>query len=260
MIVTERSIKIAEGEIFTCTWTPKILQKEYPIILLHDSLGCVGLWKDFPRMLAECMQQPVMAYDRLGAGKSSFLHQLPSADFVEKEAFYFFPLIISALGISKFSLLGHSVGGAMALLMASNNNNSCQSVITIAAQAYVEKQTIVSIANAQEYFKNEKAFKKLVKWHGTKAKWVLDAWTKVWLSEAFQSFSVLPFLSKVTCPTLSLHGELDEYGSADFPKSIATGVAVPSHYIIIKNCGHVPHREQPLQLLQYIEDFYKNVE
>lgn len=260
MKVEKERVKIDVGEIFTCTWTPEELKKEHPIILLHDSLGCVGLWKDFPEKLARQMQQPVVAYDRLGAGKSSPLKDIPSVDFIEKEAFHFFPQLISALGIDKFSLLGHSVGGAMALLIASNNNSSCQSVITVAAQAYVEEKTITSIAAAEQFFKNEEHFNKLVKWHGNKAKWVLDAWTIIWQSKGFQSFSVLPYLSKITCPTLVLHGELDEYGSSNFPKSIATAISSHSNYIIMQNCGHIPHREQPLQLLQHIKDFYTEAE
>ena len=254
--IDEDLLTVPDGKIFFRRWSPRY-STQPPLVLLHDSLGCVGLWHDFPRLLALHTHHPVIAYDRLGFGRSSARHDIPSVNFISEEAEKYFPELRKALDLTSFILFGHSVGGAMALMIAGSHASSCNGVITEAAQAFVERRTLAGIRQAKRNFQDQEQFRRLIKWHGDKARWVFDAWTKVWLSDAFSTWSIAPFLPKVSCPVMAIHGDLDEFGSIAFPECITKGVHGPTQMAILKNCGHVPHREQQQQIIQLVDSFTK---
>lgn len=253
--IEEVFVTVPGGSIYVRKWTPETVTTDAPMVLLHDSLGCVELWRDFPEALALTLQRPVVAYDRLGFGKSTARSGLPSVDFIGEEAEIYFPAVRAALGIDRFSLFGHSVGGAMVIMVAAAHGAGCDLVITESAQAFVEPRTREGIIAAKELFQSPGQLNKLTRWHGDKARWVLDAWTETWLSPAFDSWSLEPYLSRVSCPVLAIHGDLDEYGSLEFPRRIAGGVQGLSRMAILEKCGHVPHREQQDRVLQLVADF-----
>src|SRR5436305_10552411 len=113
----DRVVNAPGGAIFVRRWDPTPAARAAPLILLHDSLGCVDLWRDFPATLAGHLGAPVVAYDRLGFGRSSGRTEPPAADFIREETEEVFPALRGELGIADFALFGHSVGGAMALVI-----------------------------------------------------------------------------------------------------------------------------------------------
>lgn len=252
--IVEQFVTVPGGSVFVRSWIPDTAPTRAPMVLVHDSLGCVELWRDFPDTLALRLHRPVIAYDRLGFGRSTPRTSLPSTDFITEEADLCFPAIRSALGIAAFSLFGHSVGGGMALIIAARHP-ACELVVTESAQAFVEERTREGILAARELFSRPEQLARLAKWHGNKTQWVLDAWIKTWLSPAFADWSLDPYLGSVRCPVLAIHGDRDEYGSLAFPRRIVQGVAGPSQLAIMATCGHVPHREQQEQVLQLVTDF-----
>ncbi len=254
-----KHVTVPGGTIYTQQWVPKSIQCAIPIVLLHDSLGSVGLWRDFPEQLATHLSRTVIAYDRLGFGQSSAREQIPSKHFIVEEADIYFPVVKQALAIERFTLLGHSVGGAMAVSIAAQDTD-CVAVITESAQAFVEKITREGIQKAQKFFEQGGQMGRLEKWHGEKASWVLNAWTQTWLSPEFLAWSLLPQLKKVRCPLLALHGDQDEYGSIAFPETISQNTRGKSHMKIIQHCGHVPHKEQLPVVLNHIEEFLKKLQ
>jgi pimeloyl-ACP methyl ester carboxylesterase len=143
----------------------------------------------------------------------------------------------------------------MALAIAALEGEACEAVITEAAQPFVEPRTLAGIRSAREQFGDPGQFEKLAKWHGAKAQWVLDAWTEVWLSPEFSSWSLDRHLSRIKCPVLAIHGDLDEYGSVEFPRRITSGVKGPSQLAILNRCGHVPHRENREEVLRLTSSF-----
>jgi len=255
--VSDSLVEVPGGSIFVRRWGVGRSERA-PIVLLHDSLGSVDQWRDFPDALARATNRPAVAYDRLGFGKSTQRSQRPSVDFVTEEAVKFFTPLRRALGITRFSLFGHSVGGAMALAIAALQGEACEAVITEAAQAFVEPRTLAGIRSAKDQFGDPRQFEKLVKWHGAKAKWVLDAWTEVWLSPEFSSWSLDGYLDRIECPVLAIHGDLDEYGSMEFPRHITSGVKGASQLAILNRCGHVPHRERREEVLRLTSSFLES--
>lgn len=217
---TERFVDVPGGKVYVKQWTPGNVAKALPILLLHDSLGCIEMWREFPQQVCERTGRVVIAYDRLGFGQSSRRNELPSNRFMYEEAEIYLPIILKSLGIESFILLGHSVGGAMAVICAGFFGEQCKAVITEAAQVYVEERTREGIIQAKTEFQNPDVFAKLEKYHADKAQWLLDAWINIWMSRDFDDWSLKADLPKVRCPILAIHGDRDEYGSGRFPEMI----------------------------------------
>ncbi|MCG7639779.1 MULTISPECIES: alpha/beta fold hydrolase [Alteromonas] len=165
---SEHLVTVPGGNVFVKRWTPETLSSESPIILLHDSLGSVAQWRDFPERLSQKLSRSVIAYDRLGFGQSSSRTELPSVDFISEEANLYFPALKEALSIERYILLGHSVGGGMALNIAATDTD-CEALVSIAAQAFVKEVTLRGIAQAKTVFDKPEQMAKLEKWHGSKA-------------------------------------------------------------------------------------------
>jgi pimeloyl-ACP methyl ester carboxylesterase len=251
-------IKTPNGEIFYKTWKPVLQNHEtprVPLILLHDSLGSVELWRDFPEQLCQVTGKEIVAYDRIGFGKSDAAVGQIKGDFIRGEANGAFSSLIEHLNLNQFILFGHSVGGGMAVACAARYPDRCKALITESAQALVEDLTLQGIRDAEIAFRDEKQFAKLVRFHGDKTQWVLDAWIKSWLSDEFKDWSLNDILPKVSCPLLSLHGENDEFGSMAHPNRFSSLSAGPSKVVLLANCGHVPHREMPTVVLDHLTTF-----
>lgn len=256
MKTAERYVDVPGGKVYVKTWTPENLLSQVPLVLLHDSLGSTEMWRAFPELLAKVSSRRVISYDRLGFGRSSQRKVLPSIRFVKEEGEVYLPLIFKALNIEEFILFGHSVGGGMALCAAEVFGSRCLAVVTESAQAFVEDRTRDGINQARIDFANSNVFAKLEKYHGEKTQWVLDAWIKVWLSAEFSNWSLAADLPKVKCPVLVIHGDRDEYGSSRFPDLIADLVRGRVEKKIIKDCGHVPHREKVDTVLELVTSFF----
>lgn len=245
------------GRLFVRTWSGAREATGAPIVLLHDSLGSVELWRSFPEQLCAATGRTVHAYDRLGFGKSDpFSGKLP-LNFVAQEATTDFAWVTQQLGLSTFVVLGHSVGGGMATHIAAHHSAACVALITESAQAFVEDRTTEGIKQAREAFKDPEQMKRLARYHGDKAPWVLSAWITTWLSPDLAQWSLNPVLAKVQCPVLAIHGANDEYGSTRHPETIAAGVAGPSRVEIVPDTQHVPHREKKNYVVNLVAEFLK---
>ncbi|QJR37697.1 alpha/beta fold hydrolase [Gemmatimonas groenlandica] len=252
----EHHVPVPGGQLFVREWIPRhVIDGAAPLVLLHDSLGSVELWREFPVRLARTVRRRVIAYDRLGFGRSSSRREPPSLRFIEEEAELYFPAVRRALGFTNFSLFGHSVGGGMSIVIAATMPDVCERLVSESAQSFLEAHTLDGIRAAKRQFENPAYFAKLSRFHGDKAQWVLDAWTETWTSPAFADWSLDPYLTLVRCPTLVIHGDADEFGSVEFPRRIARGVQGVSQLEIIEGCGHVPHREQPDRILSLVTEF-----
>lgn len=251
------SVTTPFGKLHVQKWTALNVIQDIPIVLHHDSLGCVELWRDFPEQLAETLNRPVIAYDRLGFGLSESRGELPDLDFIEEEATLYFPHIKEQLGIKEFILFGYSVGGAMAVNIAAREKG-CIALITMSAQAFVEERTLEGIQIAKQQFQQPGQLEKLQKWHGDKAQWVLDAWTETWTAPKFRNWSLKDCIDNVTCPVLVIHGDKDEYGSKAFPEFIAGKVMGKSEMLLLENCGHMPQKTHPELVINKTTEFLSN--
>ncbi|MPV69741.1 alpha/beta fold hydrolase [Burkholderia sp. BE17] len=264
-LTEETIVETPQGRLFAKRWRARPVQDAAgasgpaaPIILLHDSLGCVDLWRDFPALLANATQRDVIAYDRLGFGRSDRHPGKLGTTFVRDEAGHAFEAVLEQLGVDAFVAFGHSVGGGMAVGCAAVHPERCRALVTVAAQAFVEDRTLAGIRDAALQFDEPGQLDRLARYHGDKAGWVLRAWVDTWLSPAFRDWNLDDELPRVQCATLAIHGEDDEYGSDVHPKRIAARVAGPSSFLLLAGCGHMPHRERTDDVLAAVAAFLRD--
>lgn len=247
-------LRLGEHQVFTRSWTPSAPEASRlaPILLFHDSLGCIELWRSFPERLATATGRRVVAYDRLGFGRSDPHPGRLGPDFVADEGRNTIPQLCDRLGIGDFIACGHSVGGGMAVETAAQWPGRSRALVTIAAQAFVEDRTLDGIRLAQRDLEGPGNLARLARYHGDRTRWVVDAWIETWLSPAFADWTLDRPLAGVRCPVLAVHGELDEYGSIRHPQRIAEG---RGEALILEGIGHVPHREAEGTLVAAIAGF-----
>lgn len=251
--MSEALIATPQGRLFVRRW-PGTAPRLAPVILFHDSLGSVGLWRDLPAALAQATGREVIAYDRLGFGRSDPHPGRLALDFVAAEARGGFAALRAALGIGRFVAMGHSVGGGMAVEAAAAFPQDCAAVVTIAAQFCSDEPVRAGIRAAQAGFAQPGALDRLARHHGDKAAWVLEAWTGNWLSPAFcDGFSLAAALDRLRCPLLVIHGEDDEYGDPSHARRIAE--AGRGELALMPGHGHLPHREDPEAVVARVATF-----
>lgn len=226
-----------------------------PIVLFHDSLGCIALWRDFPERLARATGRDVIAYDRLGFGQSDSHPGRLTGNFIHDEAHGGFRHLREALSLDAFIAFGHSVGGGMAVACAAAYPDACRALIAESAQAFVEDRTIAGIRDAQRTYAQPGQLERLAKYHGDKAAWVLSAWIDSWLAPEFAGWCLDDDLRRVMCPVLAIHGEQDEFGSVAHPERIASLSRGPSIVQIMGGTGHVPHHEQAERVLARVSQW-----
>lgn len=225
------------------------------IILLHDSVGCTALWRDFPAQLCARTGRRVIAYDRLGFGQSD-PHPGPlPLDFIYTECRTALPPLLAALGIAEFVLFGHSVGGEMSVAGAADFGPRCTGLISEAAQIFREDRIYEGIAKARpNLVPGRPQYERLKTYHGEKTDWVLSAWFDTWLDPAF-TLDLTSQMARVRCPVLALHGDEDEFASPAQAEFLCAHVAGPSRVHLMKGCGHVPHRARPDEILDVVGRF-----
>jgi len=236
-----------------------VSKKSPTIIFLHDSLGCIKTWRDFPEQLAKKADCNYLIYDRLGHGESSLDSNVLKRknDYMEIEA-EILNSMIEQLKISKPILFGHSDGASIALIAASKSD-TILGVITEAPHIFVEKITLRGIQKVKENYLKGKLREKLIPYHGSKTDDVFHAWANTWLNEDFQNWSIESDLSQISCPCLIIQGENDEFGSLRQVEGIEEGVQGETLKEIIKNIGHTPHKEDRDLTLKVSTNFISNL-
>ena len=229
------------------------------LIFLHEGLGCIEMWRDFPHKL--CMQTgcPGLLYDRIGYGKSSPEREPRALDYLHNYALKELPVVIESL-ISNipYILIGHSDGSSIALINGSKSDPLLKGIVTEAAHVFVERQTISGIRIADKAY-NDDGPKGLSKYHGKKTQQMFKAWSETWLSQWFRDWNIESLLPGISCPVLALQGVYDKYGTNKQLDAIVSQVSGPARKYMIPNCGHTPHLEQPELVLNLISEFILEV-
>lgn len=217
-----------------------------PVLLLHEGLGSVSLWRDFPARLAEETGREVIAWSRLGHGLSGPIPSARDPDYMHREADGLPPLF-DALGLQRAHLFGHSDGGSIALIAAARFPALAASLILEAPHVYVEQLTVESIAGMRDMFETTDLASKLSRHHAD-AEHIFRRWNDIWLDPRFREWTIEALLPAVTAPALLIQGRDDEYGTMDQLERIEA-VLLESSRLELESCGHSPHRDQPQAVL-----------
>jgi pimeloyl-ACP methyl ester carboxylesterase len=223
------------------------------IILLHEGLGSIALWKDFPQVLAERTGCGVLLYSRYGHGNSQKQAERRPVTFMHHEGEVVLPELLDKLEIEQPVLLGHSDGGSIALIFAGRYPERVRGLILEAPHVFVEEYGLASIRAAKVAFETTDFRMKLGCYHANVDE-MFWAWNDVWLDPEFPSWNIEEYLGSVRCPLLCLQGEEDEYGTRAQVDTIVAKVP-GAELMMLRNCGHSPHRDQREATLLAITSF-----
>jgi len=199
------------------------------MVFLHESLGCIETWREFPAFLAEAAGLDAIVYDRLGYGLSAPMPDTPRGlDYLHIEAERLFRLL-DILGIGEVVLFGHSDGGSIALLAAAMQPQRVRAVITEGAHVFVEEETLEGVRIAQALM--------------AKVARLTAAWIDTWLSPGFRDWNIETSLRAARCPALIIQGEADEYGTPAQVEAIVKGWGGTAEALLLPGARHTPHRE-----------------
>ncbi|NQX82775.1 MAG: alpha/beta hydrolase [Flavobacteriaceae bacterium] len=225
------------------------------IVFLHDSLGCIDLWRDFPEKLGEMSRCNILVYDRQGYGKScSFSYSERDNQYLEQEADILNDLL-NYLNIDDIILFGHSDGGSIALITAAKYPKKIKGIITEGAHIFVEEITLKAINTVIGHYKETNLKSKLEKYHGEKTDDMFWAWASTWTTKEFEYWNIEGFLQDIKCPSLVIQGEDDEFGTLKQVEGIINGTKGYSEQLIIPNVRHTPHKEVPELILKKVSEF-----
>jgi pimeloyl-ACP methyl ester carboxylesterase len=223
------------------------------IVLLHEGLGSVSMWRDFPGRVAGATGREVVAYSRHGHGRSAPLRGPRPVRFMHDEALVVLPRVLDALGIARPVLLGHSDGGSIALVHAAASGRAVAGLVLLAPHVMVEDLSVASIAAARRAYA-EGGLRARLSRHHDDVEGAFRGWNDVWLRPEFRGWSIEEYLPRVQCPVLAIQGEDDEYGTMEQVDRIAR--AVPGTQLLkLAGCGHSPHRDRPAEVLAAIAAF-----
>lgn len=211
------------------------------LVFLHEGLGSIKLWRDFPELICQATGLKGMVYDRLGHGQSDPLPQRRTVRYLHDEALTYLPSFLEKNNLENPFFIGHSDGGTIALLYAAHFRERTAGLITEAAHVFLEDITIEGIRRAVREYESGKLKKALYKYHGDKTDALFYEWSQTWLSAEFRNWNIVADLKNITAPSLIIQGEDDEYGTEKQVDAIVNTVQGSSEKLMIPDCGHVPH-------------------
>jgi pimeloyl-ACP methyl ester carboxylesterase len=255
----------AKGTICVCGMTLEYrvfgrpLRLSPTIVMLHEGLGSVDTWGEFPRQLSEAIDTRVFIYSRAGYGASQPFGRGLSVDYIKYHALNVLPRILEGIGFRRGMLLGHSDGASMVAAYAGSvSDPRITGLVLMAPHFVVEPETLAEIRNAREAYTNRDLRRRLSRYH-TNVDVAFWGWNNVWLEPAFAHFDLRDELAKIRVPMLIIRGNDDRYGTN---RQIAIAKDICRCHLetlIIPNCGHIPHRREPELVLNAVTTFYRNL-
>jgi pimeloyl-ACP methyl ester carboxylesterase len=227
------------------------------LVFLHEGLGSVAGWRDFPRTLCDRLDAPGLVYSRRGYGRSTPLGAPRGTGYLHREAWTVLPALLEALGMDTPLLVGHSDGGSIALLYAARHRPAA--IAVLAPHVFVEDITIAGIRAARTAWASGRLRDALTRLHDD-PDGAFFGWNDGWLDPKFRHWNIEAELPKIGCPVLAIQGHDDQYATMAQLDRIAAGLRAPCRLLKLEDCGHAPQRDQPQAVMSAIEQLYRAVD
>jgi pimeloyl-ACP methyl ester carboxylesterase len=235
--------------------TRELAGAEPALIFLHEGLGSVALWRDFPQRLAAETGRRALIYSRAGHGESDVPDEPRTPRFMHDEALDVLPGLLASHGIAEPILVGHSDGGSIALIHASEH--PVTGLVLLAPHVFVEDLSVASIAEARETFETTDLGERMGRYHRD-AEATFRLWNDIWLAPEFRDWNIEDVLPAITAPVLAIQGEHDQYGTLAQIEAIERGVSGPVELAVL-DCRHAPHLEAPEETLRAAVRFVRGL-
>jgi pimeloyl-ACP methyl ester carboxylesterase len=229
------------------------------LVFLHEGLGTIGVWGDVPDALCQATGCPGVIYERPGYGASDPRPVPWPDDIFEQEAEIVLPALLDVLGIDRPVLIGHSDGGTIALLCAAAFPERVCGVVTLAAHVVLDELTLAGVSALERSWREGGLRAELEQFHGAGADPLFRGWSGLWLDPGRRDWSIIARLSRITCPVLAIQGADDEYGLPGQLDAIVAGVAGPTERALVPNCGHDPHHQARVDVLERMIRFVRSL-
>lgn len=237
---------------------PAALAGRPTLVLLHEGLGCVAMWRDFPDQLAAATACRVVVGSRAGYGGSQAYAAPRTARYLQHEGEVALPAFLAALGIERPLLVGHSDGASIALIFAAAFPERPLALVVMAPHEFVEPETLAGIRAAAALWERGDLPQKLARHHPAQSERVFSEWRDCWLSSEFADLNIVDALPQIRCPVLAIQGEDDEYATMRQIEIIAE--KVPGTQLLkLARCGHSPQRDQQAAVLAAVGAFVTRV-
>lgn len=230
----------------------KMAEEETYLLFLHEALGSIGQWRNFPQLLCDALGMRGFVYERQGHGSSDPLTSERNERYLHNYAYDELPQVVRALipAGKKVILIGHSDGGTIALLYAAKFPKQVAGIVTMAAHVLAEPETRAGIYPAIEAYRAGK-LEGLKKYHGDKTETLFFAWAHTWLNPFFEHWNIVNDISGIDCPALIIQGKDDQYGT-QLQVDLTIGALSNAKGIILDQCGHHPHLEKTEEVIEMI--------
>jgi pimeloyl-ACP methyl ester carboxylesterase len=230
----------------------------HPLVFLHEGLGCMELWRDFPDKLAARLGAPAFIYSRFGYGRSDGLTGPRTVRFMHEEALDVLPALLDQIGAREPLLVGHSDGASIALIHAAMARRPVAGLALMAPHVFVEPITVASISSIREAYRGDTSAgslrTRLARYH-IRVDDAFLGWADTWLRKEFLDWSIEDLLDGVTVPTLLIQGRDDQYGTLSQLDRIQAGIRGPGSRLVLEGCGHSPWRDREGAVINAIAAF-----
>jgi pimeloyl-ACP methyl ester carboxylesterase len=230
------------------------------VVMLHEGLGALDLWRDFPARLAVAAGWGVFAWSRAGYGGSDPADLPRPVDYMTREAVGVLPEVLAALGFRRGILLGHSDGASIAAIHAGSIADfRVRGLVLIAPHFFTEPSGLAAIAEARREFETGGLRERMARWHDD-AEATFRGWNDAWLNPAFHDWNIAEVIDYWRVPVLAIQGDADRYGTLAQLREMATRSYCPVDVTILPGCGHAPHLERPDATLEAVTDYLRRLE
>jgi pimeloyl-ACP methyl ester carboxylesterase len=245
---------VAGGHRLEAVWHGPGPAEAATLVLLHEGLGCVDLWRDWPAQLSAATGLGVLVYSRWGYGRSEPVTPPRPLTYMHEEA-AILPEVLAAAGVQRAVLVGHSDGGSIAIVHAGTPGMRVAGVALLAAHVFCEELSVTSIAAAREAYVGGDLRARLARYHGDNVDGAFWGWNRAWLDPGFFAWNLEEYLPRIEAPVLVIQGEDDPYGTLAQVEAIVRGVRTPVTRLVLPGCGHAPHRDRPRETTRAVVDF-----
>lgn len=230
------------------------------LVFLHEGLGCLAMWKDFPQRVAEMTGCQALVYSRAGYGRSGPCVLPRPLSFMHDEGLKILPQVLTAAAIEDAVLVGHSDGASIALINAGGvDDQRVRGLVLMAPHVFVEELTISSIRKAKSAYQTTELRERLSRYHGSNVDRTFLGWVDAWLDERFLSWNIEAYLPNISVPVLLIQGEEDNYGTLRQLQTIQARLPATANQLVLPGCGHTPFRDCPEKTLVAITEFMQQL-